>query len=73
MHALISIKFNEAWNIVEEAMEHCTYIADGNLRNEAVQKIIDKQLEMALSESLWELKLDLQKTPHVEEETTSNG
>ena len=66
--ALISIKFNEAWNIVEEAMNHCRYISNENSRNEAVQKIIDRQLGMALSEKLWDLKLDLQKAPSPSEE-----
>ena len=65
--ALISIKFNEAWNIVEEAMDHCRYMSDAKSRNEAVKKIIDRQLEMALSEKIWELKLDLQKA-HISED-----
>lgn len=66
--ALISIKFNEAWNIVEEAMDHCRYITDEKSRNEAVQKIIDRQLEMALSEKIWELQLNLQKAPPMSKE-----
>lgn len=65
--ALISIKFNEAWNIIEEAMDHCALITDENQRNDMVKNIIDKQLELALSEKIWELKLDLQKTLSGEE------
>jgi len=72
--ALISIKFNESWNIVEEAMDHCSFITDENQRYETVKKIIDKQLELALSDRLWTLTLDLQKTSsgEVQEDKASN-
>jgi hypothetical protein len=66
--AMVSIKFNEAWNIVELAMKHAGYLEDAKSRNEAVQKIIDRQLEISLSDKLWKLQLDLQQAPSVETE-----
>lgn len=58
--AMVSIKFNEAWNIVEMAMKHAGYISEDKSRDEIVKKIIDRQLEFSLSDKLWGLQLDLQ-------------
>ena len=69
--ALISIKFNESWNIIGEALESCKYIFDQNARDASVKNVIEKQLDLALSKEVWDLELDAQKvsisTNNVEE------
>jgi hypothetical protein len=65
--AMISIKFNESWNIIEEAMEHCRYL-EGDAQAEMVKKIIEKQTELALSSEVWELRLDAQKATSLNDE-----
>lgn len=65
--AMIEIKFGETWDILYQAMFNCSAIEDAKSREEAMRKVIDKYLELALSEKIWELKLNLQEAPISEE------